>query len=82
MGTLRAFAAIWVLGRALSLATLVLIVLPTLAHYVTKAWQAFNDPAASGATQIDAGLFALVSLTLVAAGLILWLRPKFRQMIN
>lgn len=79
---LQAFSTIWVAGRLLSIAILILVVLPTLARYCIKAWTAYRDPASSFATMADAGIFAAVSILLLIAGLTLWLAPKFMRLAN
>jgi hypothetical protein len=75
--TLRAFAAVWVAGRVASLAFLFLVVIPTLLRYGKDAWQALGS-AASADSQWDASLFFILSATLLAAGLIVWLRGRAR----
>ncbi|MDQ2893278.1 MAG: hypothetical protein M3R64_09360 [Pseudomonadota bacterium] len=79
LAMVRAFAAVWVIGRIAALAMLVLVVLPTLGRYGLKAYRAFADPAATRATAYDLGIFVILSLLLVAAGLILWLRNRPRS---
>jgi putative peptide zinc metalloprotease protein len=79
LATVRRFVAIWIVGRVLALVTLFFVVLPTLARYAERAWQTIRDPDAPAGRGLDAALFAGISALLVAAGLILWLLPKFRN---
>jgi putative peptide zinc metalloprotease protein len=75
--TLRAFAAVWVAGRIASLAFLFLVVIPTLLRYGRDAWNALGS-AASASSQWDLSLFFILSASLLAAGLIVWLRGRAR----
>lgn len=75
----RCFVAVWILGRILALATLFLVVLPTLARYAERAWRTIQDPDVPVLRGLDAAIFAGLSMLLVAAGLTLWLLPKFRH---
>lgn len=75
--TLRAFAAVWVAGRIASLAFLFLVVIPTVLRYGRDAWQALGS-ATSAASQWDLSLFFVLSASLLAAGLIIWLRGRTR----
>ncbi|TPG10401.1 hypothetical protein [Sphingomonas oligophenolica] len=79
LAMVRAFAAIWVIGRIAALAMMVVVVLPTLWAYARKAWRAFQDPAASRATAYDLGAFAVLSALLVAIGVFLWIRHRPRS---
>ncbi|MDJ0277739.1 hypothetical protein QLH51_13115 [Sphingomonas sp. 2R-10] len=74
----RSFVSLWIVGRVLSLATLLFVVLPTLARYAERAWRTIHDPAAPAGRGLDAALFAGISALLVALGLLLWLLPKFK----
>ncbi|MRV75401.1 hypothetical protein GJ700_27150 [Duganella sp. FT92W] len=73
--TLRAFAAVWVAGRVASLAFLFLVVIPTVLRYGRDAWNALGS-AASASSQWDLSLFFILSATLLAAGLIVWIRGR------
>lgn len=75
--TLRAFAAVWVAGRVASLAFLFLVVIPTLLRYGKDAWHALGSTASAG-SQWDLSLFFILSATLLAAGLTVWLRGRAR----
>jgi hypothetical protein len=77
--TLRAFAAVWVAGRVASLAFLFLVVIPTVLRYGRDAWNALGS-AASASSQWDLSLFFILSATLLAAGLIVWLRGRARTL--
>lgn len=76
-GTLRAFAAAWLVGRFLSVSVLLFIVLPTLARYCDQAWTSIVDPDSSLGGALDAAIFATMSLLILAVGMFLWLRPRF-----
>jgi putative peptide zinc metalloprotease protein len=75
--TLRAFAAVWVTGRIASLAFLFLVVIPTVLRYGRDAWQALGS-AASADRQWDLSLFFVLSASLLAAGLAVWIRGRAR----
>lgn len=77
--TLRAFAAVWVAGRVASLAFLFLVVIPTVLRYGRDAWNALGSAASAG-SQWDLSLFFVLSATLLAAGLIVWLRGRTRTL--
>lgn len=74
----KSFVALWVVGRVLSLAMLIFVVLPTLVRYAERAWRTIHDPAAPAGRGLDAALFAGISTLLIALGLLLWLLPKFK----
>lgn len=73
--TLRAFAAVWLAGRLAALAFLFLVVIPTLARYGQDAWRALGGDTSS-AHQWDLTLFFILSASLLAAGLAIWLRGR------
>ncbi|GAB2847311.1 hypothetical protein GCM10027277_14230 [Pseudoduganella ginsengisoli] len=73
--TLRAFAAVWVAGRVASLAFLFVVVIPTVLRYGKDAWNALGS-AASASRQWDLSLFFVFSASLLAAGLVVWIRGR------
>lgn len=76
LGVLRAFAALWVIGRLGALAFLVLVLIPTLIRYFDRARLAFQDPVVGRAVAYDAAAFAVISLALFAIGMTMWLRRR------
>jgi hypothetical protein len=79
LGTLRAFAALWLTGRIAALGFLFLILIPTLVRYVDRARIALVDPQIGRAAAWDAAVFAAISLVLFAIGMTLWLRRRRRS---
>jgi len=73
---LNAFAILWVVGRLLALGMLVLVVIPTLYLYAEKTWRAWRDPTVSMGTVYDLGIFTLLSVMIIVAGLYMWLRGR------
>lgn len=76
LGVLRAFAALWLVGRISALAFLVLILIPTLARYFVRARDAFTNPATASASAYDAAAFAVISMALFLLGMYMWLRRR------
>ncbi len=77
LSAVRAFAAVWVAGRLASLAFLFLVVIPTVLRYGKDAWHALGSAASAG-SQWDLSVFFVLSATLLAAGLIVWIRGRAR----
>jgi hypothetical protein len=73
---LNFFSILWVGGRLVALAILVLVLLPTLYLYAAKSYRAFRDPSVSMGAVYDLGIFTLLSLMILAAGLYMWVRGR------
>lgn len=73
---LKLFSILWVVGRLLALGVLVLVVIPTLYLYAAMTYRAYRDPAASSGAVYDLGIFTLLSLMILGAGLYMWLRGR------
>jgi hypothetical protein len=76
LGVLRAFAALWLIGRVAALVFLFFVLIPTLVRYFERARLAFADSDPGRAAAYDALAFAAISLALFAIGAALWLRRR------
>lgn len=78
LATLRAFAALWLVGRALALVLLFAVVIPTLFRYGRDAWRVMGNSVSSNYDKWDLSLFFILSSALVALGLYVWLKGRTR----
>jgi putative peptide zinc metalloprotease protein len=76
MRSVRAYAAVWLVGRALAFASLLLVTLPVLAGYGAELARA----AAGQSTYdtVDLVAVAIVGLGVQGAGLVVWIRSLYR----
>jgi putative peptide zinc metalloprotease protein len=77
---IRAYAVIWILGRALAFSVLLFIRLPVLVQYLSLSLPliAFRRPA-SPYQYLDALLMTLFILTVNSLGVLLWLRGLYQR---
>lgn len=78
LGTLRAFAALWLAGRVLALILLFVVVIPTLLRYGRDAWRVVGNSVSSSYDKWDLSLFFILSSALLALGLYVWLKGRTR----
>ena len=77
MRAVRAYAVIWLSGRALAFATLIFISLPLLAQYAVEIAHAVEGHDSAYGT-VDLVALAVVGLAVQGAGLVLWIRSLLR----
>jgi hypothetical protein len=77
---IRAYAAVWVVGRALALAMLVAITLPILWGYAFDLFRLIFGATATPASRVDGLVWISVTLAVEGTGLFLWLRGVFRSL--
>lgn len=75
---LRAFVAIWLLGRVVALTFLIWVVIPTLARYVEDAYLSLVGSGTNKYDKWDIGIFVLVSLAISGGGMYVWLSNKVK----
>jgi len=73
---LRAFTAIWLFGRLASLVVLFGVFLPTIAQYVESAVSLLRGPPAAFWMACDTIAYVAIMLTMLSAGMYLWLTQK------
>jgi putative peptide zinc metalloprotease protein len=73
---LRVFAAIWLFGRIGSLFILFGMFLPTMAQYVQSALRLLRGPPAAFWMACDTIAYVAIMLTMLSAGMYLWLTQK------
>lgn len=71
---IRAYAAVWIVGRGLALGTLILITLPIFWGYALRLVELIASPDATAASRLDGLVFIGLTLAIEGTGLILWLR--------
>ena len=76
---LRAFAAIWLVGRIASLVFLFAVILPTLGKYIQDAYQSLTGHGAGKYAAWDIAVFVLVSLAISGTGMYVWLANKIKS---
>lgn len=70
---LKYFTAIWIIGRILSVAFLITVIIPTLYGYFQSAFSASETGTSSF---IDLILFATISAALLGTGFYMWFKQK------
>jgi putative peptide zinc metalloprotease protein len=70
------FAAIWLLGRILSLFILLGVFLPTMARYLISAIEMLKGPPASIWMACDTLMYVAISLGMVSVGMYMWIKKK------
>jgi hypothetical protein len=75
---LRAFVAVWLLGRVASLIFLFKIILPTLGRYVEDAYRSLTGTGATKYDTWDIAMFVLISLAISGSGMYVWLSSKIK----
>jgi putative peptide zinc metalloprotease protein len=73
---LQAFSFVWLLGRILSLLILFGVFLPTIWRYTASAIQLLRGPPASIWMACDMILYVLITLTILASGMYMWLKHR------
>ena len=73
---LRVFAAVWLLGRIGSLVILFGVFLPTMAEYIRSAVHLLRGPPAAFWMACDTIAYVAIMLTMLSAGMYLWLTQK------
>ncbi len=73
---LRAFSAIWLFGRILSLCVLFGVFLPTMWQYISAASKLLSGPSASVWMACDTILYVTMTLTMLGAGMYMWLKNR------
>jgi putative peptide zinc metalloprotease protein len=73
---LRVFAAIWLFGRIGSLVILFGVFLPTMAQYIQSALHLLSGPPAAFWMACDTIAYVAITLTMLSAGMYLWLTQK------
>jgi hypothetical protein len=76
LAMVRGFTFVWLAGRAMAVATLFGIFVPTMIRYGAKAFHMATTPGESLVSAIDIGLFVLLSSMLIGIGMVLWLRQR------
>jgi len=74
---IRAYAVVWLAGRAVALASLGLITLPVIKGYLSEVTRALSGRHSS-LTVIDVVALACLGLSFQAAGFFLWTRTLYR----
>jgi len=78
MRAIRAYSVVWLAGRAVALASLMLITVPVLEGYATQVAGAVNG-AHSGFDTADLVFLAVFGFGLQGAGLVLWIRSLYQN---
>lgn len=73
---LRAFSAIWLFGRVLSLMTLFGIFLPTMGKYLLSAFSLLSGPPESIWLAVDTFVYVLITLTMLGIGMYMWVKER------
>ncbi len=76
ISTVRWFAAVWLIGRVLAVAMLLGVFLPTMIRYGLKAYHLAVGPKGAIGSAIDIATFVLLSVLLVAVGMVMWFRQR------
>jgi hypothetical protein len=76
---IRAYSIVWLVGRALAFATLILITLPILWGYGRELAQLFFGGSGNLYALADATVWAALTLAAPVGGLFLWLRQLYRS---
>ena len=71
---LRAFSAVWLLGRMLSLILLFTVFLPTLLRYAASAIHLFTGTPQSFWAACDILAYASITFTMIAIGMWMWIK--------
>jgi putative peptide zinc metalloprotease protein len=71
------FSLLWIFGRIGAVTFLMFIFIPTIYLYITKSYQAFQDPNTSLATAYDLAIFVFISAAILAVGLYMWLKGRW-----
>jgi putative peptide zinc metalloprotease protein len=72
----RLFSSVWLFGRALSLATLFCVFLPTMWRYFESVVEMLQDSSASVWQAVDTGSYLCLVLTMFGAGTYMWLKQR------
>lgn len=80
MRVVRWYSLVWLAGRAAALATLFFVTLPVMGAYVATMAPMLVGRR-SRYSVADAAVFAAVTFGVIGAGLVLWARSMFRQLI-
>jgi hypothetical protein len=70
------FSAIWLLGRALAITTLLSVGLPTLWRYTASVVTMWNQPTTAPWDVYDTAIYVCLTMTLLAAGMYMWLKQR------
>jgi putative peptide zinc metalloprotease protein len=81
MRAVRAYAVVWLAGRALAVATLVFISVPLLAQYAVEILRGVEGHDTEYGT-VDLVVIAVVGIAVQGAGLVLWIRSLYRGHIQ
>jgi hypothetical protein len=73
---LQAFTLIWVFGRVLSLAILVFVFLPTMWQYLQSAIQLLRGSPTSVWMACDTIVYVTIVLTMLGAGMYMWIKNQ------
>ena len=76
---LRIFALIWAFGRTLAMILLCAVFLPTMWRYLESAIRMLNGPPASLWAAIDTIAYVSILLTMLGAGMYMWLKPQWQN---
>jgi hypothetical protein len=76
LNVLRVFSLVWVFGRVLSLLILFGVFLPTMWQYLESAVKMLNGPPASVWMACDTILYVAIVLTMLGAGMYMWLKHR------
>jgi putative peptide zinc metalloprotease protein len=79
LNVLRIFSLIWALGRVLSLIVLFGVFLPTMWRYLESATSMLSGPPASVWVACDTIVYVSILLTMLAAGMYMWLKPQWQK---
>jgi putative peptide zinc metalloprotease protein len=78
MRAVRAYSVVWVVGRALALASLALVTLPVLAGYGAEVVRAVGGGGRSSYDAVDLLTLAVLGIGVQGAGLVVWIRSLHR----
>ena len=76
LALLRAFSAVWLLGRVLSLILLLTVFLPTLLRYAASAIQLFTGTPQSFWAACDILAYSSITFAMIAIGMWMWIKQK------
>ena len=79
LAILRVFSLVWAFGRVLSLIVLFAVFLPTMWRYVESAIGMLNGPPASVWVACDTIIYVSILLTMLGAGMYMWLKPQWQN---
>jgi hypothetical protein len=76
LNAVRAFSAIWLAGRVLSVLVLCGVFLPTMARYVISALDMVMGPPVSIWIILDTFTYVAIMLSMIGAGMFVWIKNR------